>query len=139
MAGGVEGFRLYCTVAMAALKQPWGVASQPQLLFGYRPRALRGDIPERMRAVCALEDFDFREGPREVTKPKFIRSEFPSLVEPVTSGDDASGASKRRGRRPFRKATPLQVKYCMQFVFHYKRLEGLCLLSFTPSEENFTV
>jgi hypothetical protein len=94
---------------MAALKQPWGLASRPQLPFSHRPRPLHGSPPRRTPAVCALEDFDFRDGPREVTKPKFIRSEFPSLIEPVKSSEP-SGASKRRGRRPFRKATPLQVK-----------------------------
>ncbi|KAG0579586.1 hypothetical protein KC19_4G108500 [Ceratodon purpureus] len=93
---------------MAALKQPWVLSSRPQLPFSHRPRPLQANSPKRAPAVCALEDFDFRDGPREVTKPKFIRSEYPSLIEPVKS-PEPSGTTKRRGRRPFRKATPLQA------------------------------
>lgn len=89
---------------MAALVKHPALLLRPQLLG---PKAL----PKRRSiAVCAYEDFDFSDGPREVTKPKFIRSEYPSLLEPaVKQGSESSGTSKRKGRRRFRKATPLQA------------------------------
>lgn len=119
---------------MAALKHPWGLASRPQLPFGHRPRPLHGSPPRRTPAVCALEDFDFRDGPREVTKPKFIRSEFPSLIEPVKSSEP-SGASKRRGRRPFRKATPFQVKIpSSSIISTYSFFKFFCLRNFSTCD-----
>jgi len=95
---------------MAALVKHPALCSRPHLPFNFCRTPVLHTLPRRFAlVVCAREDFDFSNGPREVIKPKFIRSEFPSLLEPVKEGLDASGSPKRKGRRQFRKATPLQA------------------------------
>lgn len=96
---------------MSSLKLlPSSLSSRPQLDRFYHAVSFQNGSEKVQNAglpVCTMDDFEFRDGPLEPTRPKFIRSPYPPLLEPERSSSSET-SSKRRGR-PFRKATPLQV------------------------------
>lgn len=99
-------------MAAALVKQPhaWCLSARPQLPVSFRPKPLQNGSQKRVSSspVCISEDFDFRAGPLEDIKPKFIRSGYPSLLDTVQT-EASPETGKRRGRRRFRKATPVQA------------------------------